>query len=56
MDLEEILHQHQVTAIKAGLSGHESQRQSHFDQVAICARRLRELRNAAAKSNRMADD
>lgn len=55
MNLDETLHHHQVAAIKAGLAGHEHERQSHFAQITLCARRLRELRKSAAEASRMSD-
>ena len=44
VDLNEQLHQHQVAAIKARMSGHEAERQSHFDLVSVYAERIRALR------------
>lgn len=55
MNLDETLHHQQVAAIKAGLAGHEIERQSHFAKIMLCAKRLRELRKSAAETSRMAD-
>lgn len=44
MDLNELLHAHQVAVIKASASGDEMARQSHFAQIAEYADRIRNLR------------
>jgi hypothetical protein len=46
MDLNELLHAHQVEVMKAAASGDEKSRQHHFDQVAIYAERLRQLKGS----------
>lgn len=45
MDLNELLHAHQVAVMQASASGDDVTRQSHFDKVALYARRIRELRD-----------
>lgn len=45
MDLNELLHAHQVQVMKAAESGDVTVRQSHFDKVALYAERIRGLRD-----------
>ena len=51
MDLNELLHAHQIEVMKASASGDERSRQNHFDKVALYAEQIRRLRN----SHRIAD-
>ncbi len=44
MDLNELLHAHQVAVMRASASGDEVGRDDHFAKVAEYARRVRELR------------
>ena len=44
--MNELLHAHQVEVMKAAASGDEECRQHHFNQVAIYADRLRQLRGS----------
>lgn len=55
MNLEETLHQHQVAAIKAGLAGRENERQNQFEQIILCAQRMREQQKGEAETSRMSD-
>ena len=45
MDLNELLHAHQVAVMQASASGDDDTRQNHFDQVALYAQRIRDLRD-----------
>lgn len=45
MDLNELLHEHQVAVMHASAAGDGATRQNHFDKVAIYARRIRDLRD-----------
>lgn len=44
MDLNELLHAHQLEVMKASASPDGQTRQGHFEKIAIYARRIRELR------------
>jgi hypothetical protein len=44
VDLNELLHQHQIAGIKARMSGHEAERQNHLDLAAAYADRIHALR------------
>jgi hypothetical protein len=44
VDLNELLHRHQVAGIKARMSGHEAERQSHLDLAAVHAESIHALR------------
>ena len=51
MDLNELLHSHQVAVMKASAAGDEAARETHFVEVEHYADRIREVRaiNVAAK-------
>ncbi len=51
MDLNELLHAHQIAVIRASVSGDAEGRRSHFDKVALYAEQIRRLR----ESRRSAD-
>jgi hypothetical protein len=44
MDLNELLHAHQVEVMKASASGDDHARDKHFDKVAFYAEQIRNLR------------
>lgn len=44
MDLNELLHAHQVAVMEASAAGDDVARQGHFEKVALYAKRVRELR------------
>lgn len=44
MDLNELLHAHQVAVMEASAAGDDVARQGHFEKVALYAQRVRELR------------
>lgn len=50
MDLNELLHAHQVAVMRANASGDEQGRQNHFDKVTLYAKRIRELRKFSSQS------
>lgn len=50
MDLNELLHAHQVSVMKASGSGDDLAKQGHFDKVALYAKRIRELRHFTSQS------
>lgn len=57
MDLNELLHAHQVSVMKASASGDDKGRDDHFAKVALYAERigdLRQLRERAGAENRLA--
>lgn len=52
MDLNELLHAHQVAVMRASKAGDEASRENHFDQVALYAERIRELRELRRAADR----
>ncbi len=44
MDLNELLHQHQASVMRAGMAGDDDARDNHFARVAEYAERVRQLR------------
>lgn len=44
MDLNELLHAHQVSVMEASAAGDDLAKQDHFEMVALYAQRIRELR------------
>ncbi|MCK0127436.1 hypothetical protein [Erythrobacter sp. F6033] len=44
MDLNELLHAHQLAAIRAHAANSVDERQNHFETIALYARRIRLLR------------
>lgn len=49
MDLNELLHAHQLEVMKASASNDDSARQGHFVRVALYAERIRQLRESHHK-------
>ncbi|MFN4358738.1 hypothetical protein [Sphingopyxis alaskensis] len=49
MDLNELLHAHQLEVMKAGATDDTSARQGHFARIALYAERIRQLRGLHAK-------
>jgi hypothetical protein len=57
MDLNELLHAHQVSVMKASASGDDKGRDDHFAKVALYAERirgLRDVREQGGSANRLA--
>ena len=52
MDLNELLHAHQVAVMEASSAGDEATRGTHFDQVALYAERIRALRDLRRAAER----
>lgn len=52
MDLNELLHEHQVAVMKASASGNGDERDNHFAKVAEYAERIRQLRNVSQDATR----
>ncbi|MCB2089063.1 MAG: hypothetical protein R3E18_10820 [Sphingomonadaceae bacterium] len=50
MDLNELLHSHQVAVMKASAAGRTAERDGHFAKVALYASRIRDLRKTAPVS------
>ncbi len=44
MDLNELLHAHQIAAMKAYRADNADERQNHFDLIALYAKRIRLMR------------
>lgn len=51
MDLNELLHAHQVEVMRAGASGDDQGRQGHFEKVALYAERIRQLRESRQRAD-----
>ncbi len=47
MDLNELLHHHQVATMKASMASSDTDRKGHFDKVSLYAKRIRVLREDA---------
>lgn len=51
MDLNELLHAHQVAVMKASAAGKNAERDGHFEKVALYAEEIRALRDLGRNGN-----
>lgn len=55
MDLNALLHAHQIEVMKASAIGDDAGRQNHFHKVALYAEKIQELRDSLGTRNPISD-